>query len=234
MLGAIRQHATTWTNVDPSLCLHMTSRGHSALFIQTYNWKKMKIYINFHKSLFMPYSKRKMMYMYIYSSWWRHQTEFFFVLLALCEGNPQVNDGFPSYHKGQWRGALTFSLSCAWNNSWANNRDAGDWRRHCAHYDSNVIWANLFNFVRNLCAMTRMCAWNLISLVYVIACHLFGAKPLSNPHWFVIRTRYGLSAGDIWRSWSLINLHLKLLPFCLNLSRLTSRRKPSILGPFHK
>ena len=31
-----------------------------------------------------------------------------------------------SSHKGQWRGALMFSLICAWTNSWVNNRDAGD------------------------------------------------------------------------------------------------------------
>ena len=35
-----------------------------------------------------------------------------------------------SLHKGQWRGALMFSLICAWKNGWANNRYAGDLRRH--------------------------------------------------------------------------------------------------------
>ena len=30
-----------------------------------------------------------------------------------------------SPHKGQWRGALMFSLICAWTNGWANNRNAG-------------------------------------------------------------------------------------------------------------
>ena len=29
-----------------------------------------------------------------------------------------------SPHKGQWRGALMFSLICTWTNSWVNNRDA--------------------------------------------------------------------------------------------------------------
>ena len=42
-----------------------------------------------------------------------------------------------SLHKGQLRGALIFSLICAWTNSLANNRDAGDLRRHRGHY--NVI-----------------------------------------------------------------------------------------------
>ena len=40
-----------------------------------------------------------------------------------------------SPHKGQWRGALMFSLICAWTNDWVNNRDAGDLRRSRAHYD---------------------------------------------------------------------------------------------------
>ena len=45
-----------------------------------------------------------------------------------------------SPHKGQWRGALMFSLICAWINGWVNNRGAGDFRRHCAHYDVTVLW----------------------------------------------------------------------------------------------
>ena len=44
-----------------------------------------------------------------------------------------------SPHKDQWRGALMFSLVCAWINDWVNNRDAGDLRRHRAHYDANVM-----------------------------------------------------------------------------------------------
>ena len=31
-----------------------------------------------------------------------------------------------SPHKGQWRGALMFSLICVWINGWVNNREAGD------------------------------------------------------------------------------------------------------------
>ena len=44
-----------------------------------------------------------------------------------------------SPHKGQWRGALIFSMICGWTNNWANNRDAGDLRRHHAHYDIIVM-----------------------------------------------------------------------------------------------
>ena len=44
-----------------------------------------------------------------------------------------------SPHKGQWRGALMFSLICVWINDWVNNREAGDLRCYCAHYDVIVI-----------------------------------------------------------------------------------------------
>ena len=40
-----------------------------------------------------------------------------------------------SQHKGQWRGALKFSLICVWINDWVNNREGGDLRRYRAHYD---------------------------------------------------------------------------------------------------
>ena len=44
-----------------------------------------------------------------------------------------------SPHKGQWRGNLMFPLICTWTNGWLNNREAGDLRRHHAHYDVTVM-----------------------------------------------------------------------------------------------
>ena len=44
-----------------------------------------------------------------------------------------------SPHKGQWRGALMFSLICVLTNSLPNNRGAGDLRRYRAHYDVTVM-----------------------------------------------------------------------------------------------
>ena len=44
-----------------------------------------------------------------------------------------------SPHKGQWRGALKFSLICVWINGWVNNRKAGDVRRYRAHCDVSVM-----------------------------------------------------------------------------------------------
>ena len=52
-------------------------------------------------------------------SWWRHQMKPYSALLALCVG--------------------MYPLICAWINGWANNREAGNLRRHRAHYDITVM-----------------------------------------------------------------------------------------------
>ena len=69
-------------------------------------------------------------------SWWRHQMETFSAILVLCAWNSPVN----SPHKGQWRGALMFSLICALNKQLSKQwRD--QWlRRHRAHYDGTVMF----------------------------------------------------------------------------------------------
>ena len=50
-----------------------------------------------------------------------------------------------SPHKGQWRGALMFSLTCVWINDWVNNREAGDLRRYRVHYDVTVMISLMFH-----------------------------------------------------------------------------------------
>ena len=42
--------------------------------------------------------------------------------------------------KGQWHGALMFSLIWVWLNGWVNNHKAGDLRHHRAHCDVPVMW----------------------------------------------------------------------------------------------
>ena len=44
-----------------------------------------------------------------------------------------------SPRKGQWRGALMFSLICVWINGWVNKCEAGDLRRHRTHYGIIVM-----------------------------------------------------------------------------------------------
>ena len=51
-------------------------------------------------------------------------------------------------HKGQWRGALMFSLIYAWINDWVNNREAGDLRRQHGHYDVIVMIYSDFHQLR--------------------------------------------------------------------------------------
>ena len=51
-----------------------------------------------------------------------------------------------SPHKGQWRGALMFSLICVWMGDWVNNREAGDLRRHRAH---NVVTVMILHWNAN-------------------------------------------------------------------------------------
>ena len=60
----------------------------------------------------------------------------FCITVPLC-GEFTGHGEFP--HKGQWPRALMFSLICAWINGWANNCEAGDWRRCHAHYDVIVM-----------------------------------------------------------------------------------------------
>ena len=50
-----------------------------------------------------------------------------------------------SPQKGQWRGALMFSLICVWINGWVNSGEAGDLRRHRAHYGVTVMPFNILH-----------------------------------------------------------------------------------------
>ena len=74
---------------------------------------------------------------------------------------PPVN----SPHKGQWCGALMFSLICARINGWVNNGEAGDLTRHRAHYDVIVMCLRL-QVVMQLAVGETACV--LGSLVYSI------------------------------------------------------------------
>ena len=47
-----------------------------------------------------------------------------------------------------WRGALMYSLICAWTNVWANHRDTGDLRRRRFHYDVTVMRSQYHNITR--------------------------------------------------------------------------------------
>ena len=71
-----------------------------------------------------------------------------------------------SPHKGQWRGYLMISLICTWTNGQANNRYAGDLRRHRAHYDITVMvmWKAFPCDDVNI----RFCRLNMTRVTYTI------------------------------------------------------------------
>ena len=84
-----------------------------------------------------------------YFTRWRHQMETFSVSLAFVWGIHRSLVNSP--HKGKWHGVLMFSLICTWINAWVNNCEAGDLRRHHAHYDIIVmIWLH-FLYCYSLC-----------------------------------------------------------------------------------
>ena len=82
---------------------------------------------------------------------WKHFPRYW----PFVKGNPQVTIDSP--HKGQWCGALIFSLICAWRNGWANNRDAGDSRRHRVHYNVTVMETSNGLFPHKRLHVRRIC-----------------------------------------------------------------------------
>ena len=63
-------------------------------------------------------------------------------------------------------GALIFSLICAWTNDWVNNRDAGDLRRHHAHYDVSVMYNRWKKYGGRLAEKM----WHVDREVYCVGC----------------------------------------------------------------
>ena len=86
------------------------------------------------------------------SPWWRHQMETFSASLALCAGTSPVTGEFPSQRPAT--PSLMFSSICAWTNGWVNNRNAGDWRRHWAHYDVILVHRSV-NYDNHQCQKWR-------------------------------------------------------------------------------
>ena len=62
-----------------------------------------------------------------------------------------------SPHKGQWRRALMLSFICARINDWVNNGEAGDLRRHRAHYDVIVMVKDILTDRRSPCCTDGDC-----------------------------------------------------------------------------
>ena len=101
------------------------------VFINTFfSTKTIQFQIKFHWNIFLRIN--------LTISWWCHQMETFSTLLSFYVGNSSATSEFP--HKGQWHGALMFSLICSWINGWVNNWDASDLIGHHAYYDVTVMF----------------------------------------------------------------------------------------------
>ena len=69
-----------------------------------------------------------------------------------------------SPHKGQWRGALMFSLICAWIKGSVNNGEVGDLNRHRTHYDVIVMIRNLAHGK----ILFRLCCTKMVLMTDII------------------------------------------------------------------
>ena len=137
--------------------------------------------------------------------WWHHQMETFFTLLAFVRGIHQSPVNSP--HKGQWRGALMFSLICAWTDGWVNNRDAGDLRCHRVRYDitvmpsgdeTEIFQQNQVNSLSPNEAIWRQ--GSMSTLVQVMACCLTAPSHYLNQCWLIVtKVHWCSSEGNfVW------------------------------------
>ena len=111
---------TSWANVDPALCRQLVSLGHNEgdVFPQLKWW---------HFAHMMTSSNGNSI----------------FRVTGLCAGNSPVTGEFPAQRPVAQSFAVFFDLRL--NNGWVSNREAGDLRRHRAHYDVIVMammWAH--------------------------------------------------------------------------------------------
>ena len=126
-----------------SYCVLMSLRqlAHSCLKELSYSgiWRDMKVSLNpmeviFHGMLAALGLRKSChdQYVLIHFMMTSSNGNIFRVTSHLCR---EFTGHRPIPRKGQWRGALMFSLICARISSWVRNREAGDLGRHRAHYD---------------------------------------------------------------------------------------------------
>ena len=119
-----------------------------------------------------------------------------------------------SPHKGQWRGVLVFSLICAWINGWVNNRDAGDLKRHGAHYDVTVMpsyTADPSPLAQHPCIhnVTKTHLWSLLSVLNNAFTRIPGPRLNIKRSFHAWDSHYKDKA--IWRSGQLIFIMVVLI-----------------------
>ena len=89
----------------------------------------------------------------------------------------------PGHRKDQSRGALMFSLICAWTNGWVNNREAGELRCHGAHYNVIVMLENNNGMTQ---AVRRI---QFLRVIISLSCPQGRSK---DRLWWVLKSRIGV------------------------------------------
>ena len=97
--------------------------------------------------------------------------------------------------KGQWRGALMFSLICTRIDCWVNNGEAGDLRRHRVHCDVTVM------------GFASVKSYPLSCLVlYQSSIFHYGSIDFIPPQYFLMHFNVVILITGCTRSWHFDNL----------------------------
>ena len=133
-------------------------------------------------------------------TWWRKCKHFprYWPLVRGIHRSP-VN----SPHKGQWRGALMFSLICAWIKSWVNNREAGDLRRDRTHYDVTVMNIPITPPLITHAIHPQTCShcWRVAVCTCLVYQYLSG---LFHWHWGSTNPSETTSMNKVYHQWPLL------------------------------
>ena len=95
-----------------------------------------------------------------------------------------------------------FALICVWINGWVNNREAGDLRRHRAHYDAIVMrrlmWDMITHSYRNL-RLFVFCLWEPLDYIYIwyLTRYDYSFISLTREIWLLTHEIW-LLTHDIW------------------------------------
>ena len=98
------------------------------------------------------------------STWWRHHMKTFSALLAICAGNSPVTVEFLAQSLGPVTRSFEGFFYLRMNNDWENNDEAGDLRRHRAHYDVTVM---MFSMSSHRYKGGYTAHWSKVTYVFV-------------------------------------------------------------------
>ena len=138
-----------------------------------------------------------------------------------------------SPHKGQWRGALMFSLICVWINVWVNNGEAADLRCHRPHYNVIIMIFILITVSQWVTFCMKGCTYSYIMPTsYYISKHMWNIMNkgvlISSNH----KKKYTLYVYHLISPWFWIDLPSKSPGDWMTFSMLFRRSCGTTVVPF--